>query len=94
MARGHRLPVLLAALLAALALAVFWPATDHAFIEEFDDSQYVTRNPWMRVPFGLDSVRWAFTSIGVRGELAPADLALAPAGRAALRPRPGAATTW
>ena len=53
--------VVLALLLAAAVLAVFWPALGHDFVN-YDDDLYVTRNPWVQQGLGWASARWALTS--------------------------------
>ena len=54
--------LLLAAILAAIALAVFWPATGYDFLN-FDDDRYVLDNPHVNRGFTRDGVRWAFTAV-------------------------------
>jgi tetratricopeptide (TPR) repeat protein len=51
----------LAGAVAALALAVFWPIREHAFLN-YDDDHYIAANP--NLARGLDSegLAWAFTS--------------------------------
>ena len=52
---------MLAAALALLALALYWPATGHEFVD-YDDGMYVTENP--RIAQGLthENIAWAFTT--------------------------------
>ena len=52
---------LLAAALALLALAVFWPIRDHAFLN-YDDDHYITRSPGLALGFGPAGIAWAATS--------------------------------
>jgi tetratricopeptide (TPR) repeat protein len=52
---------LAATTLAGLALAVFWPALNCDFIN-FDDPEYVSKNPRVASGLTLDGVRWACTS--------------------------------
>ncbi len=54
--------LLLAALLAAVAVAVFWPATEFDFLN-FDDDRYVLNNPHVNRGFSIENVRWAFTAV-------------------------------
>jgi tetratricopeptide (TPR) repeat protein len=56
-----RRDALLAAGLAALALAVFWPIRDHAFLN-YDDDHYITRSAGLRLGLGPAGLGWAFTS--------------------------------
>ena len=59
-APGLRLGLALA--LAAVTLALFWPATGYDFLN-FDDGPYVFDNPRVLTGFSLANVRWAFTTI-------------------------------
>jgi len=52
----------LAAALAALAAAVFWPSREHAFLN-YDDDLCVTRSSGLALGLGLDGLRWAATSV-------------------------------
>jgi protein O-mannosyl-transferase len=56
-----RRPGVLAAALALLTIALYWPATGNGFVD-YDDGMYVTENP--RIPQGLtrENVAWAFTT--------------------------------
>ena len=54
--------LLLAAILAAVALAVFWPATGYDFLN-FDDDRYVLDNPHVNRGLARDGIRWAFTAV-------------------------------
>jgi hypothetical protein len=57
---GPRFPVwLLAALLALVTIALYWPATDHDFVN-FDDNVYVLNNPHVTSGLTLENARWAF----------------------------------
>ena len=51
----------LALLLVALTLALFWPATRCGFIN-FDDDRYVADNPVVRQGLTLPGIRWALTT--------------------------------
>ncbi len=55
-------PVLLALALAALVLAVYWPAVRYPFIDGWDDELYVSRNPVVQRGLTGDGIRWAFTT--------------------------------
>jgi protein O-mannosyl-transferase len=46
-------------LLATLTLAVFWPVTDHDFIN-YDDPLYVTQNPYIQAGLTWEGLAWAF----------------------------------
>ncbi|HQL78767.1 MAG TPA: tetratricopeptide repeat protein [Verrucomicrobiota bacterium] len=50
---------LLAAALALVTIALYWPATGHDFIS-YDDSRYVTENPQVRGGLTWEGVKWAF----------------------------------
>jgi tetratricopeptide (TPR) repeat protein len=52
---------LTAAALAAVTFAVFAPALDGDFVN-FDDPDYVSRNPYVMRGLTADGVRWAFTA--------------------------------
>ncbi len=52
---------LAAATLAGITFAAFWPALGCEFIN-YDDPDYVSRNPHVTAGISLDGVRWAFTS--------------------------------
>ena len=55
-----QIPVwLLAALLALLTVALYWPATRCDFVD-FDDDFYITENPHVRVGLTWETVKWAF----------------------------------
>ena len=49
-------------LLAAMTLALFWPATGYDFVK-LDDDQYICLNPHVLTGLTLENIRWAFTSI-------------------------------
>lgn len=51
-------PALVAALLFALTVALFWPATGYDFLN-FDDDRYVSGNEMVRKGLTLEGVRWA-----------------------------------
>ena len=55
-------PFLLALALAAVAVAVFWPATEYDFLN-FDDDRYVAGNVAVRNGLTAPGIRWAFTSV-------------------------------
>jgi protein O-mannosyl-transferase len=52
---------LLAALLALMTLALYWPATRCDFIG-FDDPDYVTENPYVQSGLTWAGVKWAFSN--------------------------------
>ena len=54
--------LLLAALLAGLVLAVFWPATGYEFLK-LDDNVYIQQNTAVLHGLTPSSVRWAFTTV-------------------------------
>jgi protein O-mannosyl-transferase len=54
-------PWFLAGLLAAVTLAVFWPAGGFAFIN-CDDPEYFTNNPHVQAGLGWAQIKWAFTT--------------------------------
>ncbi len=61
---AHRKPTaLLIVFLTTLIMAVYWPALGGHFLA-YDDTVYVTRNPWVKAGLDAGSVRWAFTSLG------------------------------
>jgi tetratricopeptide (TPR) repeat protein len=53
--------LVLAALLAALVLVVYWPTLGNDFVN-YDDDRYVTENPHVQQGFDAASLRWAWTS--------------------------------
>ena len=57
-----RSPLVLALLLAAFALALFWPATGYDFVK-LDDDQYICLNPHVTTGLSAANVRWAFTTV-------------------------------
>lgn len=48
--------------LLAVILWIFWPVTDHPFIN-YDDPDYITENPHVRAGLTPAGIRWALTSI-------------------------------
>lgn len=59
-----RLPyrrLLIAVVLMAAIVAVFWPILGHDFVN-YDDDEYITGNPWVQQGFTAESVRWAWTT--------------------------------
>ncbi len=56
-----RRPAVLAALLFALTLGLYWRTGSFGFLN-FDDDTYVTENEHVRAGLSLESARWAFTS--------------------------------
>ena len=61
-ARADRARWILAFVLGALTLALFWPATGYEFVK-FDDAQYVCDNPHVRTGLSAANVRWAFATV-------------------------------
>lgn len=59
--RRAELDTLICLALAAVTLALFWPATGFEF-NNYDDSQYVTSNPHVLSGLSWKNVAWAFTS--------------------------------
>lgn len=53
--------LVVAGLLVASVVAVFWQTGHHGFIS-YDDPTYVTANPQIRNGFTVESLRWAFTT--------------------------------
>src|SRR5262245_46466554 len=56
-----RRPGILAALLFALTLGLYWRTSEFAFLN-YDDDVYVTQNPGVRGGLTWAGVRWAFTT--------------------------------
>jgi protein O-mannosyl-transferase len=52
---------LLAALLALVTMALYWPATSHGFVS-YDDGLYVTENPHVQGGLNWEGVKWAFVN--------------------------------
>ena len=52
----------MAVLLALLTIALYWPTTEHDFIN-FDDPNYVTSNPHVLGGLTWESAGWAFTTL-------------------------------
>ncbi len=50
---------LIAAGLACLTIGLYWPATNHDFIN-FDDPVYIANNPHVNTGMSWDNVTWAF----------------------------------
>ena len=56
-----RFPAWLPALLLALVtMALYWPATHHDFVNNYDDEFYVTSNVHVQNGLTLESIKWAF----------------------------------
>jgi len=53
---------LTAVLLAAATIALYWPALHCGFINNYDDSVYVTANPHVKNGLTVGNIRWAFSS--------------------------------
>src|SRR5437899_8313936 len=52
---------LICLLLVLVTLALYWPATGYEF-NNYDDAQYITKNPRIQSGLNPESVRWAFQS--------------------------------
>ena len=60
---GGQFPAwLLAALLALMTIALYWPVTRYGFVS-FDDPDYVTSNLQVQKGLTLPNIRWALTSL-------------------------------
>jgi len=57
-----RREALLAALLFALATALYWPIREHAFLN-YDDDHYITREPGLALGLGPAGLAWALGSV-------------------------------
>ncbi len=53
--------IIISLLLLITAIAVYWPAVGHEFIN-YDDPAYVTGNAHVRTGFTYENIRWAFTT--------------------------------
>jgi protein O-mannosyl-transferase len=62
MARWLAHPVVIALMLAGVTLALYWPVLSHEFIN-YDDPDYVTENPRVRVGLTRAGLVWAFTQL-------------------------------
>ena len=62
MSRSVRKTWVLAALLVAATVAVWWPALDNGFAD-YDDRTYVTENPAIQGGLNGKSLGWAFTAV-------------------------------
>src|SRR5271165_3219470 len=58
---ARRGPLLLCLALAAAAIAVYWPAVRHQFLN-YDDPAYFTQNEHVKTGLKWDNVAWAFTT--------------------------------
>jgi tetratricopeptide (TPR) repeat protein len=54
-------PIIVCALLALITLALYWPVTQHAFVD-FDDDDYITDNAMVRAGLTWPGLIWAFTN--------------------------------
>jgi len=54
--------LLIALVLVALTLAVYWPVQDHSFLN-YDDPVYVTQNAHIKEGLDWERVKWAFTTM-------------------------------
>src|SRR5258705_2201324 len=52
---------LICLLLVVVTLALYWPATGFEF-NNYDDAQYITKNPRIQAGLSTESMRWAFQS--------------------------------
>ena len=62
-ARATWIDLVLALLIAAATLAVYWQVRGHDFVP-FDDPQYVSANEHVKAGLTPNSIRWAFTTAG------------------------------
>lgn len=53
---------LIAFVLFAVTLAVYWPSVTHQFIDQFDDGSYVSKNENVQQGITCASVRWVLTA--------------------------------
>jgi tetratricopeptide (TPR) repeat protein len=60
---GKRQALILAAL-ALLVAAIYAPVAGFGFVVEYDDAQYILRNPQVLAGVRTPGVAWAFTSVG------------------------------
>jgi protein O-mannosyl-transferase len=58
----RRRRALIALALAVATLAVYWPVVGHGFVD-YDDDEYVFRNPHVASGLSAEGVAWAFTSV-------------------------------
>ena len=77
--------------LVVVTLLVYSPSLDHPFVD-YDDRYYVVQNEHVHHGLSVDGLRYAFSTYDGR-QLAPADLAVAAAGRHAVRRHEPAAST-
>ena len=61
MNKDSRTNLIICLCLAAATLAVYWPVTGHGFVD-YDDSDYVTKNPYVQAGLSVKSVAWAWGS--------------------------------
>jgi Flp pilus assembly protein TadD len=59
--RRYRLELLICLLLAVVTLTVYWRATGWGYVN-FDDEDYVLRNPHLQAGFSFAGLRWALTT--------------------------------
>lgn len=59
--RDRHASLALAALLAVVTVAAFWPALGNGFVD-YDDNLYVTENAAVQAGLTVDSVAWAFST--------------------------------
>ena len=45
--------------LALSTLVVYWPVTNHEFVD-YDDTDYVTRNPYVKAGLSAKSLAWVW----------------------------------
>ncbi len=62
MTRGSfKIPLIISFFLAVLTLAAYWPVTRHGFVD-YDDTDYVTKNPQVQAGLTATSLAWVWTS--------------------------------
>src|ERR1700722_8399755 len=56
--------------LVLLTLALYWPVRHFEF-NNYDDGQYITKNPNVQNGLTPEAVKWAFTAVGYGGNWHP-----------------------
>ena len=57
-------------LLVLITLALYWPVSHFEF-NNYDDGQYITKNPNVQNGLTLPAIKWAFTAVGYGGNWHP-----------------------
>ncbi len=63
-------PFIIAIMLLISTLIVYWQVTEFEFLN-YDDHCYVVENPYIQNGINIQSLKWAFTSIGYAGNWHP-----------------------